>query len=71
MCSFMPEKCLRLISYNFPDVISDPTLPRSDDHPCPKCKHREAVFFQVRRKMPFREILTQTFVTFKMVSARL
>lgn len=28
------------------DVIGDPTLPRSDDHPCPKCKHREAVFFQ-------------------------
>ena len=31
------------------DVIEDPGLPRSDDHPCPKCKHREAVFFQVRR----------------------
>jgi DNA-directed RNA polymerase subunit M/transcription elongation factor TFIIS len=30
-----------------PDVIGDPTLPRSEDHPCPKCKHREAVFFQV------------------------
>ena len=30
------------------DVIGDPTLPRSEDHPCPKCKHREAVFFQVR-----------------------
>ena len=29
------------------DVIGDPTLPRSEDHPCPKCKHREAVFFQV------------------------
>merc|ERR1712226_30419 len=28
------------------DVIGDPTLPRSEDHPCPKCKHREAVFFQ-------------------------
>jgi DNA-directed RNA polymerase subunit M/transcription elongation factor TFIIS len=32
-----------------PDVIGDPTLPRSEDHPCPKCKHREAVFFQVRQ----------------------
>ena len=31
------------------DVIGDPTLPRSEDHPCPKCKHREAVFFQVRK----------------------
>ena len=29
------------------DVIGDPTLPRSEEHPCPKCKHREAVFFQV------------------------
>nr|CAD7394509.1 unnamed protein product [Timema cristinae] len=24
------------------DVVSDPTLPRSEDHPCPKCNHREA-----------------------------
>ena len=24
----------------------DPTMPRSDDHPCPRCRHREAVFFQ-------------------------
>ena len=31
------------------DVIGDPTLPRSEDHPCPKCKHREAVFFQVTK----------------------
>lgn len=29
------------------DVIHDPTLPRTEDHPCPKCGHREAVFFQV------------------------
>lgn len=29
-----------------PDVVSDPTLPRSKDHMCPKCSHREAVFFQ-------------------------
>nr|CAG4641359.1 EOG090X0J86 [Eulimnadia texana] len=28
------------------DVISDPTLPRTEDHPCPKCSNREAVFFQ-------------------------
>ncbi|CAG5127381.1 unnamed protein product [Candidula unifasciata] len=28
------------------DVIADPTLPRTEDHPCPKCSHREAVFFQ-------------------------
>jgi len=28
------------------DVIADPTLPRTEDHPCNKCGHREAVFFQ-------------------------
>jgi len=32
------------------DVISDPTLPRSEDHPCPKCNHREAVFFQAQTR---------------------
>merc|ERR1712012_1483179 len=32
------------------DVIGDPTLPRSEDHPCPKCKHREAVFFQAESR---------------------
>lgn len=28
------------------DVIADPTLPRTEDHPCPKCAHKESVFFQ-------------------------
>ena len=28
------------------DVIVDPTLPRTDHHPCPICGHKEAVFFQ-------------------------
>ena len=28
------------------DVIADPTLPRTEDHPCPQCGHKEAVFFQ-------------------------
>ena len=28
------------------DVINDPTLPRTEDHPCPKCNHKDAVFFQ-------------------------
>ncbi|XP_070578318.1 DNA-directed RNA polymerase II subunit RPB9-like [Ptychodera flava] len=28
------------------DVIADPTLPRTEDHPCPRCGQREAVFFQ-------------------------
>ncbi|VDP04373.1 unnamed protein product [Soboliphyme baturini] len=30
------------------DVIHDPTLPKTEDHPCPKCSHREAVFFQTQ-----------------------
>ena len=29
-----------------PEVVSDPTLPRTDYHPCPACGHRDAVFFQ-------------------------
>lgn len=28
------------------EVIHDPTLPRTKDHPCQKCGHKEAVFFQ-------------------------
>ncbi|XP_065185269.1 DNA-directed RNA polymerase II subunit RPB9-like [Sycon ciliatum] len=28
------------------DVVADPTLPRTTDHECPKCHHKEAVFFQ-------------------------
>ncbi|ELT91235.1 hypothetical protein CAPTEDRAFT_195976 [Capitella teleta] len=28
------------------DVVADPTLPRTGDHPCPQCGHKEAVFFQ-------------------------
>lgn len=28
------------------DVVADPTLPRTNDNPCPKCGHNEAVFFQ-------------------------
>ncbi|UJR15889.1 hypothetical protein I4U23_002814 [Adineta vaga] len=30
------------------DVISDPTLPRTADHPCPKCRGNDAVFFQAQ-----------------------
>lgn len=29
-----------------PDVSVDPTLPRTEDHVCPACECREAVFFQ-------------------------
>ncbi|XP_014665495.1 PREDICTED: DNA-directed RNA polymerase II subunit RPB9-like [Priapulus caudatus] len=32
------------------DVIADPTLPRTEDHSCPKCGHKEAVFFQSQTK---------------------
>ena len=28
------------------DVAHDPTLPKTQDHICPKCEHRKAVFFQ-------------------------
>ena len=28
------------------DVKDDPTLPRSDEHSCPKCHHRKVVYFQ-------------------------
>ena len=31
------------------DVIHDPTLPKTEEHPCPRCAHKEAVFFQVPR----------------------
>ncbi|EFX79326.1 hypothetical protein DAPPUDRAFT_231046 [Daphnia pulex] len=38
------------------DVISDPTLPRTEDHPCPKCTHREAVFFQSQSRRAEEEM---------------
>ena len=28
------------------EVVADPTLPRTEDHPCERCGHRESVFFQ-------------------------
>ena len=28
------------------EVTQDPTLPRTEDHPCPRCQHKESVFFQ-------------------------
>ncbi|CAG0923231.1 unnamed protein product [Notodromas monacha] len=38
------------------DVISDPTLPRSAENPCPKCKHDEAVFFQAQTRRAEEEM---------------
>merc|ERR1712130_990830 len=35
------------------DVTGDPTLPRSNERPCPECRHREAVFFQVISEISF------------------
>ena len=35
---------IKMLIFTF--FAGDPTLPRSDAHPCPKCHHREAVFFQ-------------------------
>ena len=29
-----------------PEVCHDPTLPRTDDHECPKCRNRRVCFFQ-------------------------
>ncbi|KAG9508912.1 DNA-directed RNA polymerase II subunit RPB9, partial [Fragariocoptes setiger] len=36
------DELARIVS----DVIHDPTLPRTRDHPCPQCGHQESVFFQ-------------------------
>lgn len=35
-----------------PDVIMDPTLPRTRDYQCPKCQTPEAVFFSAQSKNP-------------------
>ena len=32
------------------DVISDPTLPRTSEHPCPRCHRTPAVFFQAHSR---------------------
>lgn len=32
------------------DVVHDPTLPKTEDHPCPVCQGREAVFFQAQSR---------------------
>ena len=46
-----------------PDVIGDPTLPRTQDRPCPKCKHREAVFFQVMLLCTYKIMITTYKIT--------
>lgn len=37
-------------------VISDPTLPRTKDHPCSNCCNREAVFFQSQSRRAEEEM---------------
>uniref|UniRef100_A0AC35TTG6 DNA-directed RNA polymerase subunit n=1 Tax=Rhabditophanes sp. KR3021 TaxID=114890 RepID=A0AC35TTG6_9BILA len=31
-----------------PETIHDPTLPSTEDHPCPKCGHKVSIFFQAQ-----------------------
>ncbi|KAI6218525.1 DNA-directed RNA polymerase subunit [Aphelenchoides fujianensis] len=38
------------------DVMQDPTLPKTDDHPCPKCKKPKAVFFQAQSRRAEEEM---------------
>ena len=48
------------------DVIVDPTLPRTEDHPCNKCGHKEAVFFQSqtrRAQVCFLVLFTSVWLT--------
>ncbi|EFA05226.1 DNA-directed RNA polymerase II subunit RPB9 [Tribolium madens] len=44
------------LTHIVPDVISDPTLPRTEDHHCPECNHREAVFFQAQTRRAEEEM---------------
>lgn len=32
------------------DVTRDPTLPKTHEHPCPKCQNEKAVFFQAQSR---------------------
>ncbi|VDN60529.1 unnamed protein product [Dracunculus medinensis] len=41
------------------DVVHDPTLPKTEDHPCPVCKGRFAVFFQAQSRRAEPKALTQ------------
>ncbi|KAF7632654.1 TFIIS-type domain-containing protein [Meloidogyne graminicola] len=38
------------------DVVHDPTLPRTEEHECPKCGKREAVFFQAQSRRAEEEM---------------
>ncbi|CAD5232459.1 unnamed protein product [Bursaphelenchus xylophilus] len=32
------------------DLREDPTLPKTDNHPCPRCGHKQSVFFQAQTR---------------------
>ncbi|CAJ0591070.1 unnamed protein product [Cylicocyclus nassatus] len=38
------------------DVVHDPTLPKTEDHPCPKCGGTQAVFFQAQTRRAEEEM---------------
>ena len=38
------------------DVVHDPTLPRSEEHECAKCGHREVVYFQAQSRRAEEEM---------------
>jgi DNA-directed RNA polymerase II subunit RPB9 len=44
---------LKLIN---PDVVADPTLPRTTENRCPRCGHKEAVFFQAETRRAEEEM---------------
>ncbi len=56
--SFLPNRPWNRITFKLssdeaqliPDVAADPSLPRTRQQLCPKCQHREAVFFQSRAR---------------------
>ncbi|XP_037927750.1 DNA-directed RNA polymerase II subunit RPB9-like [Teleopsis dalmanni] len=39
------KKSVEELTYVNPKILSDPSLPRSDEHPCPKCKYPETTYF--------------------------
>uniref|UniRef100_A0A2K6SYB2 TFIIS-type domain-containing protein n=1 Tax=Saimiri boliviensis boliviensis TaxID=39432 RepID=A0A2K6SYB2_SAIBB len=47
-CDYQQEadNSLHELTQTIADVSQDPTLPPTEDHPCQKCGHKEAVFFQ-------------------------
>ncbi|CAI2355289.1 unnamed protein product [Caenorhabditis sp. 36 PRJEB53466] len=38
------------------DIIHDPTLPKTEEHSCPKCHRKKAVFFQAQTKKAEEEM---------------